>query len=244
MDCNVLIVSHLMIGVDVHDAVYPPAPAVIKFQPHFSFCILHGITPLSTQYSEKVLSENLATCQRGTDMGPFIPHIGFNPINVLTPVIMIASSSISEFGSFTVLVKDNPVATACLKVVNLNLNCGDPFSTPFNIVIAPNTVMAGMSAGDYAGSLIAAIVDFATSYVANKISGLPGGGGLSKTIARFVAKKVTQAVLNVVIGYVAGLTIGKLRDWALEKVLIPGSPEPNTTPVAVNNMYNEGELIK
>lgn len=252
MDCNILNTNHWMLGIDLHDAICPPSPKLFPFMPHAVFMKLCGVTPLTVQEAKKVLSDNTSTCQRGTDMGPFIPHIFYN---ALIPVIMLGSGSISEFGAFTVLVQGNPVATACFGPVNSNLNCCDPVPLPLNIVLASTTNMAGMRFGDFVGSIISMAVDMAVQFLSNKISGGLGGGNIdpSKGIKAALARKATQWAIGIVIGSPVGFSIpyisplsfwyGKLKDWALGTALTPSSPEPNTTPAAVNNMYNEGELI-
>ncbi|MEO8770632.1 MAG: hypothetical protein ABI402_11120 [Ferruginibacter sp.] len=258
MDCNILDTKHWMLGLDFHNAVIPPAPAVIPLVFHLVTMPLLGIIPgpLSTVAQAKtVRSDKASALQRGSDAGMGIPHIALpNPLNVLLPAILVGSSSVSEFGSFSVLVENSPVATACFVVVNINLNCGDPMSTTTGIVIAVSTNQAGMTLGDFIASLISMVVDIIIQFISSEITGNAGGSGttvdkgitkiIGGDIAGYVERKIAQQELNVLLGHTVGYVIGWLRDKALAAGFTPNSAEPNTTPAAVNDMFKEGELIK
>jgi hypothetical protein len=176
---NVLIEWHPMIGVDLHEDVLPPAPPV-PMAPHLTAATLNWIIPAAMSSKTFATFVHARIMQRGTDIQSLIPHIPLTPAGALAPVLTVFSGSKSHFGPRSVEVEGTPVAVALLGAVNVNLNCGD-LPMPTGYVLAPNTVVAGMTLGDVLGGLFAMMADTAMQYGMNAVLGPMGalGGGIA-----------------------------------------------------------------
>jgi hypothetical protein len=176
----VLIEYHPMLGVDLHEDVVPPLPPApptpVPFAPHLTTALLNWVVPAATADTVHATPAHGRVMKRGTDIQNFIPHIPLTPAAMLALLLTSFSGSKSYFGPASVLVKKSPVAVALALVVNYNLNCGD-IPTVSGIVMAPNTVVAGMTWGDLLGGLFAMYIDAAMQAALNKLmpSGLGGG---------------------------------------------------------------------
>ncbi|HEY8377922.1 MAG TPA: hypothetical protein VIK91_15605, partial [Nannocystis sp.] len=111
----------IMIGVDMHICWPPGEPKPIGPRPYLTIMWLHGIQPLTPLMARTCLTLYGMTMQRGTDIGPGIPHIG--PPSILTPLDVLFSCSISYFGPASYCSEILPVAAALAGVVNFNVNC-------------------------------------------------------------------------------------------------------------------------
>lgn len=168
--CNVLKNTHMMFGADFHLALPPPIglpPIPNCF--HFSFGVLKwGIWgAVTAKSSTNVLCEDCETMQRGTDIGFFVIHISIP--HFLLPVYNILTGSKSEFGVSRVLIEEKPVAVAVLVLVNLNLNCFTAWIPSVGFVLAPNTVQAYMTLGDFLAGLLSALLDWLLQALFNKL---------------------------------------------------------------------------
>ena len=168
IDCALLLDLHGMLGVDIHDNLLPPPVGPVPpTVPHAVFQALGLIsfTAQKTNIPPNVSAWTRPIILRGSDIGPLIPHIPIPPMpNIKLLTIIPGSGSKSEFGCFTVHAKGKPVATAFPAVYGtLNLNCQGPTTVPLplltGIVVAPNTVFAGMSLGDIIASVISLYID-------------------------------------------------------------------------------------
>lgn len=147
-----------MIGLDLHDAIMPPATAKVPSVPHLVFAELRGGSVVSApsfaatvKNTPRVHVQFEDALQRSTDIGPLIPHEQYN---ILMPFLLIGSKSKSPFGAGTVKVQGQSVAVALFETTSINLNCDDPVRLFTGVVTAPSTVRAGMTLGDvYAGML-------------------------------------------------------------------------------------------
>lgn len=165
---NLLRPNHLMMGVDLHDAIMPPSLKPVPFMPHFVIAELRGGMNISfgggfsgtCKHTPKVHVYFDEGLNRATDIGPWIDHVFYN---LLIPLILIGSASKSEFGASTVRAEGRPVATAVFKTSNLNLNCSDPLALPTGYVDAPCTVRAGMTLGDLIAGILEGLFDMAVS---------------------------------------------------------------------------------
>jgi hypothetical protein len=168
---NVLIEWHPMIGLDLHNEVcVPPAPPV-PMAPHLTTATLNWIIPAAMTKKVFATFVHARVMQRGTDIQSFVPHIPLAPPAILlAPILTIFSGSKSHFGPRSVEVEGTPVAVGLLGAVNINLNCGE-IPTPSGFVLAPNTVVAGMTLGDVIGGIFAMASDAAIQYAMNKILG-------------------------------------------------------------------------
>jgi hypothetical protein len=170
----------------MHDALLPPGfgipPPYLKCQWHITIpvplcCAVWGAA--TGKPVRNVMSSAFGcTLQRGTDIGPLIPHIGIGPAfpNLLYPVILATSASKSEFGVASVYAGGDVVAIACMGAigvpcVNLNLNCwGLPFPPmPSGIVLAYNTVCVDASWWDLVIGALNMILDMLVQYVIGRI---------------------------------------------------------------------------
>jgi hypothetical protein len=171
----VLIEVHPMMGVDFHFDLIPPAPAPVPtpFEPHGTVAMMNWLLPPSM--ANTVLAMTMRVMQRGTDIQNGIPHIPMGPGVLLSLPETAFSGSKSHFGPSSVQAGGKPVAVALLMVENLNLNCGT-IPTPTGIVEAPNTVVTGMTLGDFLGGLFAMIADCALTTLMNCVFALGGIG--------------------------------------------------------------------
>jgi hypothetical protein len=172
----VLIEFHPMTGMDFHFDLIPPSPAPIPtpFEPHMVGALLNWSLPASM--ADKVLAMYGRVMQRGTDIQMGIPHIPCGPGIVMSPAETLFSGSKSYFGPASVQGGGKPIAVALLVLVNLNLNCGT-IPTPTGQVTAPNTVVAGMTLGDFLGGLFAMAFDCVLQTCINIILSPLGGIG-------------------------------------------------------------------
>lgn len=136
----------LMIGIDVHTCWPPPDPKPNGPAPYLTIMFLHGLQPLTPMMAPTCLTLSGMTMQRGTDIGPGIPHIG--PPSKLTPIDILLSSSVSYFGPSAYTCEGQSVAAALMMVVGLNANCWEIGPIPSGLVICPTTHFTGMTPMD------------------------------------------------------------------------------------------------
>ncbi len=165
-----LIELHVMVGQDFHKNQPPPPAPPVPLAPHAVVAPLNWVIPASTANTVKATFAQARIMQRGTDIQSMIPHIPLTPAALLTPAIIATSGSKSYFGPAAVLANDAPVAAALSGVVDVSLNCGD-VPSPTGAVIAPNTVVAGMTFGDVLGGAFAMAFDTAAQAAMNRVVG-------------------------------------------------------------------------
>lgn len=158
MDCALLLTYHPMIGIDFHDTYPVPLGPMVPRGPHGVGALLRFPPWFMGTRSKEVDCRFGNPMARGTDIKLGIPHLPLVPNFVIYPIMYsIASGSQSHFGVSTVQTEVGPVAVAVLKYINFNLNCEGPASCPplpTGIVIAHNTVLAGMTMGDFIAGLV------------------------------------------------------------------------------------------
>jgi hypothetical protein len=158
-----MIEFHPMIGVDFHFDLTPvqvPTP----FEPHVTGALLNWVLPAS--FAPTVLSMYGRVMQRGTDIMNLIPHVPVGPGILLSPAETAFSGSKSHFGPASVQAGGKSIAVGVLVIYNLNLNCGT-IPTPTGQVMCPNTVVAGMTLGDFLGGVFAMAADCAVQTLMN-----------------------------------------------------------------------------
>lgn len=165
-----LIEFHPMVGLDFHKNQPPPPAPPVPAAPHAVTATLNWMIPASTANTVKATFAQARIMQRGTDIQSMIPHIPLTPAALLTPAIIATSGSKSYFGPATVLANDAPIAVAVGGITDVSLNCGD-IPTPTGNVIAPNTVVAGMTFGDILGGVFAMAFDAAAQTAMNQLTG-------------------------------------------------------------------------
>ncbi len=74
-----------------HDAVLPPATAVVKDHPHVEFSTVHGLIPSFQKFSKKVRFDGQLLALEGHDFGPMAPHLCAPPSNPLLPTTLVGS---------------------------------------------------------------------------------------------------------------------------------------------------------
>ncbi|WP_434426605.1 hypothetical protein [Nannocystis pusilla] len=180
---------HPMIGYDLHIPwpIGSPAPLPAPV-PYFCFHLLCG---WKGTYQRAVSHSTSwgALVQKGSDIGPGIPHIG-TP-SYLLPLDILFSASKSYWGTTEYKAEGKPAAVCIIPYacINLNLNCGTPFPKRPGIVIAFNTHYAGMTWGDFFHGLLSFAIDWALQWLFNKLL-----GKLSDKIAnRFLNSAMTKA---------------------------------------------------
>jgi hypothetical protein len=164
----VLITVHPMLGVDFHDTIPPPGPVMVPNIPHFCGATLRWVMPTHKK-ADTVEAIGFCVMQQGTDIGNLIPHVCAP--HYLLPLVILVSGSKSHFGVATVQVCGSPIAVALAVIYNFNLNCAGATRPPLptGLVIAPNTVIASMTLGDFLGGLFAMIIDGAIQFGLNKL---------------------------------------------------------------------------
>lgn len=172
----VLIEFHPMVGVDLHKEM-APVPPPVPFAPHITAATLNWVLPAATANTVRATWAHARIMQRLTDIQSFVPHIPLTPPAVLLAgVYTIFSGSKSYFGPSSVMANGSPIAIAMQVIANLNLQCGD-IPTPTGCVIAPNTVVAGMTWGDFWGGLFQMATEAALQAALNKLLGPFGDVG-------------------------------------------------------------------
>ena len=216
VSCCILSQWHPMISFEPEWVIIPPAPPVPA--PFFAISVLNGIPFIgSAKVANSVASSFGNTLQMGTDIGKILPHFGTPNLNLA--LVIAFSKSKSVFGSSLVSAENSPVATACLVVANLNLNCGAPVSWPIAAVCAPNTAMAGMTLGDYFAGIVEIAVSCAIDAIMNKL-----GDQFTNGIASRLASRVTG---------LAGINGGRIVIEGLE----------NLTAAEINAIGGRGALL-
>ena len=202
---NVHVEFHQMIGIDLHDEVCPPPVPPVPMEPH-------GVTALMDWILEPTLAESTRNMpglarvmKRGTDIQNFIPHIPLGPGILLAPLIIATSGSKTHFGPARVKANGDPIAAAVLVIAGVNLNCSDPCPVPFNLVLAPNTVMTTMSIGDVIGSIFALLTDLACQALIQK--GLGKFGSKNPLLKEQYAKGILGALAQIVLGSPLGFSL-------------------------------------
>ncbi|HYH97238.1 hypothetical protein [Hyalangium sp.] len=239
-----LMTVHPMVGVDLHDGIPPPGPVPVPKIPHFTVATLKWLLPTSTPTPKVQGPFGFSLMQQGTDIGNFLPHVA---ANYLLPLVIATSGSKSHFGASTVQSEGKPTAAAILVAVNLNLNCAGAAMPPLpsGFVVAPNTVLVGLTLGDVLGGIFSMAVDcaiqfglnrlFASQRVGNLFTRLQGPliRALMPNAPRFVSLTTAlfgQSSRILSNPYVAN-TLGNLLPTAVGVLL--GSPLGYTPPTGV-----------
>ncbi len=193
---------HTFVGIGSHTSVNPPS-VVPVITPHISMDTLLGLT-IKAKWSKTVIGPfGFQLIGQGNDSGFVVPHIGIPPNNVLIPLVIGFGGSKPMFSASTVKIDVDGAATptACNVIpfspVGLNQACNDPCNYPSDIVICPNTVVVGLTLGDFIAGLVSTLIDVAVSYVASKLGGALGEAvvkGVLGVAMRAAAKETVEAL--------------------------------------------------
>jgi hypothetical protein len=211
-----------MAGLDLHDEVTfpPPPPAPVKVIPHVVVDVLNGVGLFCKLSPDTVNANWMRMIMRDSDIGNFIPHVPI-PINawVLAPLIICTSGSKNYFGPSSVQAGGKPIGVALLIILDIDLNCSDPVPLPSIRILAPATVVAGLSLGDILGGFLAMGADFAVQGILNFLTGSSGAGRIFGKVGKLVVQKYLQGVLSWAIQVATGSPLG----WSLGPVGDPPS---------------------
>jgi hypothetical protein len=212
---------HPMLGLDLHDEVSPPGIPVPNV-PHLTMGML-CIPPWGVCGTGKPNDTVLATIglsiARGSDMGPFIPHIPIPPApaNLLWPVLFLTSGSKSHFGASGTPTPNGPIAFACLVYVGLNLNCAGPTCPPLPngyVLALFQLAYVGVTMGDVLAGVLYMAVDLAAQFALNRLLAF-AGNWVGNYIAGALAGRLTTMGVRLA-------TIGVKSPGALIQALMRG----------------------
>ena len=182
---NAHLSAHGFIGAGTHNAILPPAPAVVII-PHVSASTLLGTT-IKAKFSKQEFGPGMFPLMgRGSDSGFIVPHVSIPPTNVLLVVIIPLGSSKIMFGSSKVQINVDGKAEHCgccvppVIPLSLNMACNDLCSYPSDLVVAPNTIEVSMTLGDILMGVLSAAFDVAVSYFVGMGAGKIGGAALNR----------------------------------------------------------------
>lgn len=203
MICCVIGNNHSMVGCDLHEGfpMLTPVP-VVPFAPHVVFAIVRWKLwwMAKSQENSDVCMPPGHAMAKIFDIGMLIPHVtapAFNHIAYMA-LYSLASSSQGHFGVSHVLTKKGPIAVALMLYVNPQLNCDSPLPLPTGQVIAPNTIVACMTFGDFLAGLFSMVLTSAVTWACSKVVGwaLKGLAGLGNLIMngiiRFIPPRITM----------------------------------------------------
>jgi len=198
---------HPMVGVDLH-IPWPigspaPSPAPVNY---FVFHVLAGWKGTYQRAISHSTSWG-ALVQKGSDIGPGIPHIGVP--SYLLPLDILFSASKSYWGTTDYKAEGKPAAVCVIPWahININLNCGTPFPKRPGIVIAFNTHYGGMTWGDFFHGLLSFGIDWALQWLFNKALGKFNDWIANKFLNTALTKGAAQALLR---GKVKGNVINEV----------------------------------
>ncbi|KYF48087.1 hypothetical protein BE04_42455 [Sorangium cellulosum] len=196
MQFNVLKHYHPMIAIpwfEQHQAVFPPVITPVPKVPHIA-----GGVPLcwgpwgvlsGKRNDTEVSASGGMMMSQGTDIGPLIPHYNLTPPappNSLLVVIIPTSGSKSHFGAHGHVAPKGPIAFACAKVVNFNLNCAGPAWPPLpsGVVPAFNTHTVGVTVGDLVAGALHMFVDGLIQFGLNRLFAWSRVGDFFENVAQ------------------------------------------------------------
>jgi len=198
------LIAHTYIGIGTHTGIFPPAIPPVPTAPHIAVDTLLGLT-LGANYSNTVKGPfGIQLVGKGNDSGMVVPHIAIapHPGNVLIPLIIAFGSSKPMFCASTVHIggmaggnaSAGPVAADPIpyNFISINQACNDPCNYPSDIVISPNTVVVGLTLGDFIGGLVRMAVDSAASFIANALGGEIAGALMNKIGGRIAQQLIKE----------------------------------------------------
>lgn len=211
MHCSIHTNVHPMVGMDLHNGIIPGMPPVpTPMMPHFVAQVLGGLN-LKASMAKTVLSHNFISLQRGSDIGLGIGHVA---TNLLFPLLVLTSSSVSQFGSFTVHLEGKPAAIAPLVYAGFNFNCYDPVPWNTNLVVAPGCNMAGFNFADYVASMVSVAISMAVGFVCAKAF-----GGMTSASGAIVGRLFGKAFLKEGLGDIAQSQISEFIKASTEEIV-------------------------
>ncbi|NVB37691.1 hypothetical protein G6O69_07590 [Pseudenhygromyxa sp. WMMC2535] len=204
MICCAIANYHPMIGVDLHNG-YPllvPVP-LVPLAPHLVFAMVR-FGPWWMASSQENLDIKMPpgnAMAKVFDIGMFVPHITFPAMNHVVHMLIntLGSSSQGHFGVSSVQTPKGPLAVALALIVNPQLECGDPCPLPTGFVIAPNTVIAGMTLGDFLAGVFSMAITSAVQFACSKVVDLlyDFGPSLVSKAGKWVGERAGRSFAQV-----------------------------------------------
>ena len=214
---------HTFIGIGTHKALIPPS-VVPVILPHISMDTLLGLT-IKAKYSKTVIGPLFnSMIGKENDSGMIVPHISIPPTNALLPIIILFGSSKVMFTASTVVMDvagaSTPLAAACFPFVPLSLNqqCNDPCNYPCDLVISPNTVVVGLTAGDILAGIAGIVIDVGVSALANYLGGKIADG-LFEHIGGPIAAYANRELAETIVALGGSGTVKEVAQEIAENVL-------------------------
>ena len=162
MMCCVIANLHPMVGVDFHDG-FPCFPTnipipIVPLAPHIVFAMVR-FGPWWQASSSENTNVHVPfgnAMAKGFDIGMLVPHITAPALDsfIYMALDTLMSSSQGFFGVESVQTSQGPIAVALLEIVNLQIDCETPCGLPTGLLLAPSTVVAGLTLGDLLGDLL------------------------------------------------------------------------------------------
>jgi hypothetical protein len=193
-----------MVGLDLHTGF--PAIIPVPFEPFAPHLVVAGVRCFIWQGASSKENTDIQmppgdAMAKIFDIGPLIPHVTLPALDnpVWWVIYSLTSSSQGHFGVASVQTPQGPIAVALFLVANPQLDCASitqnalPLGLPTGIVIAPNTVVAGLTLGDLiAGILSMVLVSAATFAIGAVLSwGLPKlGTGILNGLIRILPPEI------------------------------------------------------
>jgi hypothetical protein len=218
--------AHSFIGIGTHTGLLLPPPSPPAIYPHIAMDTLLGLT-IKAKYSKTVIGPfGFQLIGQGNDSGMMVPHLCLPPNSVLVPIVIVFGSSKPMFSASTVKidVDGEGLPTACNVIpyfpIGINQACNDPCNYPSDIVICPNTIVVGLTLGDFLSGLFLTVFDVAFSYAASWL-----GGKIGDKIVGGVLGQVWKAEATAIarqIGDEAGVILKGFVENALERPIGKG----------------------
>lgn len=222
-----------IIGTDIHLAIPPPTtapmPHVVVWGVGLSADLGVPLSPVSSKANNPIgqaanglmIKPVLATgghaCGRGHDAGP---HFGHAAPNALLAILWLGAASKAEFASTSVSTPQGPLAVNMMYVMNMQLDCHDPFPGPSSFAITTDySVQAGLTWTDLAAGFGHMLADLITEALIGFVLGL-GTGLLGSAINRVVKKNALlsgkELIVDVAEGMKPSVRVVPLREWVAE----------------------------
>jgi hypothetical protein len=222
---NAHLTAHSFIGAGFHKIYIPPAPPPLPV-PHVSVDTLRGLS-INAKYSKTVIGPfGFKMIAKDNDSGYVIPHV--STPNVLLALVIAFGSSKVMFGASKVLIdvdgSGKPCGCCCQPYAPMSLNqaCNDPCNFPGDLVIAPNSVMVGLTFGDWVAGWVAIAADTAVSFLMSKIFELEFVNKIlgklmnkiSQSLASYFSKEIARELEQIM-----GSSVMKQEIESMEKAI-------------------------
>ncbi|MCA9739537.1 MAG: hypothetical protein KC645_18065, partial [Gemmatimonadetes bacterium] len=229
MNCNAHLIVHPFVGLSFHTGYGPPYMAPVPYTPAISFSVLIGSRLQALPSWDVQGPAGLPLLGRENDSGLVVPHVHIGPQFdwfQLLSTLFGGSEVFMGAGSVQIPVDDlfarlpgfagdllgdeETAVGSCLfpGPISLNVGCSDPIDLPLDLVIAPNTILVGISLAD----ILYAIVMFAVSAFLSVLGGaLADEAG--ERIARRLVKKTAEEAAQEGLSKAAKR---QARDWGAD----------------------------